>query len=167
MFGETETTISQVKVWNHPIYLKQPFVSIEVLGTKQLNSCHFFSNPLLRFQIRSELTCPVCSRVLLGRTGWKPEQWKKGPWLFRVFLGDDLFSYMGITICHYKDPVITQPGFQWKSKKVFVSWLTPVNLAPCFQVSCVTTIAVWHVVSSPPTLAQQRPWKITSVSKTQ
>ena len=54
---------------------------------------------------------------------------KKGPWLFRVFLGDQkLPSYMGIIINHYKDPYkptsimesrrvffVAQMGFPWPS----------------------------------------------------
>ena len=46
---------------------------------------------------------------------------KKGPLLFRVFLGDEIrSSYVGIIIkYHFKDPVIKQPGWLMESKARF------------------------------------------------
>ena len=58
-------------------------------------------------------TCPVLAATERMKAIWS-EQWKKVPWLFRVFVGDDVLpSYMGIIVSPYKDPVIKQPVFQW------------------------------------------------------
>ena len=41
------------------------------------------------------------------------EQWKKGPWLFRLYRGLLLPNYMGILISQYKDPY-KPTRIQWK-----------------------------------------------------
>ena len=41
---------------------------------------------------------------------------KKKTWLFRLYRGLYLPSYMGIIINHCEDPVFIQPGFKQDSK---------------------------------------------------
>ena len=51
-------------------------------------------------------------------------KWKKGSWLFRVYIyGILLPSYVGILINHEIRIPIKQPGFHGKYLRVFFSWL--------------------------------------------
>ena len=56
-------------------------------------------------------TSPVLAATERMKAIWS-EQWKKVPWLFRVFVGDDVLpSYMVIIVSPFKDPVIKQAVF--------------------------------------------------------
>ena len=50
------------------------------------------------------------------------------------YIGDEILpNYIGTTICHHKDPVINQPGFQAgkdPGPRVFGPWLKRVGLKP-------------------------------------
>ena len=51
---------------------------------------------------------------------WQIEQWKKGPWFCRVFLGDEILpGYLVNIVNHYKDPYQTT-RVSWKVTRVFV-----------------------------------------------
>ena len=49
------------------------------------------------------------------------EQWKKGPWLVRLYRGWKSYPIIGIIISHYKDPY--KPTSTMESNKGFFSWL--------------------------------------------